>query len=254
MGIRSDGSIITYSHQENPYPEIESWHDIRSLASGQNHIVGLKNDGTVVAAGSNEQGQCNVGQWTDIVAVACGWHFTVGLKTDGSIVFTGAANYGAADAQSWTDIRMVEVCAENITGLKSDGTAVALGKTDAGLCQVPDWTDIIDIYLDRSRGIYLCADGTVKIMGENLYIEDGQQIPGLVTVESDGTYLAGMMADGKLYFVGYQQDISDKGHVVAIVDYCLWKLGLCSDGTVVKLFRYGGSEIEPPAWDGILVP
>lgn len=252
VGIRNDGTIIYHSHMDNPLPEIETWSNMRSLAAGQNHFVGLKADGTVIAAGSNEYGQCNVSGWTDIVAIDCGWDFTVGLKTDGSVVYTGIAGSAAA-AQYWTDIAMIEAVSENIVGLKADGTAVALGNNETGLCNVPVQDDIIDIYLDHERAIYLRYDGSIKIMGNAQFI-DTEKVPGLLTIESDGIYLAGKMQDGGMYFEGYEQILPSASNVVDIVDFSNRKLALKTDGTLVLLFFYSESMIKTPEWTNIMLP
>ena len=252
VGIRNDGTIIYHSHMDNPLPEIETWSNMRSLAAGQNHFVGLKADGTVIAAGSNEYGQCNVSGWTDIVAIDCGWDFTVGLKTDGSVVYTGIAGSAAA-AQYWTDIARVEAVSENIVGLKADGTAVALGNNETGLCNVPVQDDIIDIYLDHERAIYLRYDGSIKIMGNAQFI-DTEKVPGLLTIESDGIYLAGKMQDGGMYFEGYEQILPSASNVVDIVDFSNRKLALKTDGTLVLLFFYSESMIKTPEWTNIMLP
>lgn len=252
-GIRANGTVIVHNHNKNPVPETENWQDIRSLAAGNGHIVGLKADGTVIATGDNTYGQCNVSTWNDVIAIDCGGNFTVGLKADGTVLHTGAAPYGVDEVKSWKDITMVEAAADRVIGLKKDGTVVALGDQNFDVCQVPEENDIIDIYLDHQRAIYLHSDGRVEIKGNRLYVED-QTIPGLLTVESDGIYLAGMKADGSMYFDGYDMDIKTAGQIVAIVDLYLCKLGLRSDGTLVILTQYGGSELTPPSWSGMMIP
>ena len=56
------------------------------VAAGENHTVGLKSDGTVVTFGSNGNGQLNVSTWTDVVQLAAGYYHTVGLKSDGTVL------------------------------------------------------------------------------------------------------------------------------------------------------------------------
>lgn len=252
-GIRANGTVIVHNHNKNPVPETENWQDIRSLAAGNGHIVGLKADGTVIATGDNTYGQCNVSTWNDVIAIDCGGNFTVGLKTDGTVLHTGSAPFGVDEVKTWKDITMLEAAADRVIGLKKDGTVVALGDQNFDVCQVPEENDIIDIYLDHQRAIYLHSDGRVEIKGNRLYVED-QTIPGLLTVESDGIYLAGMKEDGSMYFDGYDMDIKTAGQIVAIVDLYLCKLGLRSDGTLVILTQYGGSELTPPSWSGMMIP
>lgn len=252
-GIRANGTVIVHNHNKNPVPETENWQDIRSLAAGNGHIVGLKADGTVIATGDNTYGQCNVSTWNDVIAIDCGGNFTVGLKTDGTVLHTGSAPFGVDEVKTWKDITMLEAAADRVIGLKKDGIVVALGDQNFDVCQVPEENDIIDIYLDHQRAIYLHSDGRVEIKGNRLYVED-QTIPGLLTVESDGIYLAGMKEDGSMYFDGYDMDIKTAGQIVAIVDLYLCKLGLRSDGTLVILTQYGGSELTPPSWSGMMIP
>lgn len=254
VGIRANGSIIQHSPAgENPVPEIESWTNMRSLASGNSHIVGLRSDGTVVAAGDNSYGQCNVSGWTDVVSIDCGTYFTVGLKADGTVLHTGAAPHGVDKAKNWVGIVQLEAAGERVLGRRIDGSAVALGDQNNEMCQVPTGCDIIDIYLDAERAVYLHSNGKIEIKGNRLYVED-QTISSLTTVETDGIYLAGLKEDGSMYFEGYNADLTNKGQIVAIVDYCLHKLGLRSDGTLVIICKYGGTAAEIPAWARLMVP
>ena len=254
VGIRANGSIIQHNPTgENPVPEIDSWTNMRSLASGNAHIVGLRSDGTVVAAGDNSYGQCNVSNWTDVVSIDCGTYFTVGLKADGTVLHTGAAPYGIDNVKNWVDIVQLEAAGERVLGRTIYGSAVALGDPNNEMCQVPSKCDIKDIYLDTERAVYLHSDGKIEIKGNRLYVED-QTNTSLTTVETDGIYLAGLKNDGSMHFEGYNADLTNKGQIVAIVDYCLHKLGLRSDGTLVVICKYGGTETEIPSWVGLMMP
>ena len=252
-GIRTDGTIIVHTSGTDPFPEASTWTQLCSIA-GQNHMAGLRTDGTVVATGDNTYGQCEVQSWTDIVDIDCGSHFTVGLKNDGTVLLAGEMSNNLAEAKNWTGIVMIAAAGENLLGLRYDGTAVIVGNPDSEITQAPSLNNLIDIYLDHQRAIYLQADGTIKIMGNRLYIED-QKIPGLLTVESDGIYLAGMQLNGSMYFSGYGYgDLSNKGDLVVIVDYCMMKIALRSDGTLVRLFKYSETSAECPNWTDIMTP
>ena len=250
VGVQKDGSIITANDNQNHYPELNKWTDIQAIAASASHIAALKEDGTVVATGSNSHGQCNVENWTDIVAVDCGLEFTVGLKADGSLVISGNLQNSLILATFWTDVVMIEAAGRQIIALHYDGTVTAIGDPDADHSNAPQWNDIIDIYLDSKRAIYLRADGSFFILGESGYTTN-KHIPGLLTIESDGNYVAGKMLDGSWYIEEYGISIAPLDDIVAIIDYSHRKLGLRKDGTLVLLCFYAESSLETPFWTQI---
>ena len=254
IAIRSDGTVITNHDGNAPAPNVENWTMLCSLAAGQDHIVGLKSDGTVVATGDNSSGQCNVEDWTDIVSIDCGANFTVGLKADGTVVLAGDTKNGIFQALQWSNMVQIEAAGEHLIGLRCNGTAFALGSKDEDLWIAPLGDDIIDIYLDTERSIYLRSDGTIHILGNKLYVRN-QKIPGLLTVESNGHYLAGKMLDDILYFNGYSGNISaSTADIVAIIDYGLKLIGLRRDGVLVHLLTYGDSSTQIPNWSDLMTP
>ena len=81
------------------------------------------------------------------------------------------------------------------------------------------------------------SDGTVNVVGENLYGRcDVSEWESIVSVSASGSYVLGVKGNGLVEFAGkssYGIDVSDWDNIVAISGSDLHVVGLKSDGSVV---------------------
>jgi hypothetical protein len=106
--LKTDVTVIFNGDNEFGRCDIQNWHDIIAISTGNSHTVGLRIDGTVVAVGDNSNGQCNTSSWNNIVAISAGYGYTVGLKDDGTVVAIGSNYAGRCNTKYWNNIGYVD--------------------------------------------------------------------------------------------------------------------------------------------------
>ncbi|PKM95953.1 MAG: hypothetical protein CVU84_03895 [Firmicutes bacterium HGW-Firmicutes-1] len=165
--------------------------DIKTIASGYNHILILKNDGTVWGVGNNTNGQLGNGiaikrnipikipNLNKIESISTSDYQSMGISTDGTINIWGELNHDInSDAYSSAPIEIQDL--DNIVeasgnscayaALKNDGTVWCWG-TNFG--EVPSKVDNLSDIVDICQGEYLLdfyaikKDGTVYDFGIN---------------------------------------------------------------------------------------
>ena len=247
-------------YQDARVRSMELWDEIaerKTIAIGNDHVVGLKSDGTVVATGWNDDGQCDVEDWTDIVAVAADYVHTVGLKSNGTVVATGDNDDGQCDVEDWTDIVAVAAGDNHTVGLKSDGTVVAAGKNDAGQCDVDGWTDIVAVAVGYDYTVGLKSDGTAVAVGSNY--GDQCDVSGwrdIVAVAAGDFHTVGLESNGTVVATGDnddgQCDVSGWRDIVAVAAGSGHTVGLKSDGTVVAVGNNWAGQCDVSDWTNIV--
>ena len=111
----------------------------------------------------------------------------------------------------------IQICGSDghIVVLRPDGTVRAIGDNKYGQCNVERWTGITAIAAGSFHTVGLCADGTVRVTGEN--VEDWT---GITAIATSGLHTVGLCADGTVRAVGYngrgQCNVQDWTDVAAI--------------------------------------
>ncbi len=216
LGLKSDGSIVTWKNYSNiqvPHPSPNS--DFVAAAVGGTHYLCLKSDGSIVGQGQNDMGQRSVPSPNrDFVAVAAGYAHSLGLKSNGSIVAWGDRSYNRCSVPS-PNRDFVDLSAGNAfsLGLKSNGSIVAWGANDYGQCNIPEPnTDFISLAAGESHGLALKSDGSIVAWGINGYGQCNVPAPNrdFVAVAARGGYSLGMKSNGSTVLWGannwYHQD------------------------------------------------
>jgi hypothetical protein len=171
IGLRTDGTIITYNHQSGY--NFDSWYDIVDIARTKNAVIGLKADGTCLVTGPNASLISQATKWTDIVQVVGDytnqgkqWSTVSGLKEDGTVISCGSK---ATDyiTSSWTDIVSISAGIQHLVGLKSNGTCVGTGCSGHSELGITGWTNIVQLVANQSSTIGLKSNGTCVGAGRN---------------------------------------------------------------------------------------
>ena len=257
VGLRADGTVAAAGNNEYGQCDVDTWHDIVAVSTGELHTVGLKRDGTVVAAGDNSKGQCDVSEWRDIVSIYAGtWH-TFGICADGTVVTID--DTWQCEVEDWTDI--IAICAGTLhaVGLRADGTVVAVGSNEHGQCDVDGWTDIVAIAAGDTNTFGLRSDGTLVTAGENYKGQtDVDQWSDIAAISAGFSHVIGTKKDGIFVTAGSneqgQLDISGWDNITAIAAGGFCTFGLHPDGTVVAAGYNGRGQCDVSDWTNIALP
>ncbi len=158
VGLTDKDKIIIAP--QSMWPSCGEWSNIKSIASGLNHIVALKQDGAVVSTGLYIHGQANVGNWDHIIAVAAGFNATAGLQSDGKIVVTNDKY------TQYTDY--VDINIDNWRLFK--GEKVGLSRYNQALNKIKAIIDTIDCEIQKCRKLILeNSDSFSSVFKAGLY-------------------------------------------------------------------------------------
>ncbi len=215
LGLKADGSIVTWGANDYAVPEPNS--GFIAVSIGWLHRLGLKGDGTVVAWGNNHYGQTNVPEPnTGFVGVAAGVH-SLGLKGDGAILAWGCAdpyNHEQCNVPAPnTGFIAVDACMEHSLGLKADGSIVAWGSQELGQINVPEPnTEFIAIATGTNHSLGLKTDGSIVAWGDNTFGQTDVPVPNVdfIGIAAGAAHSLGLKADGSIVAWGCG-DIADRG-------------------------------------------
>ena len=246
-GVKADGTVAAEGKNKDDRCNVSNWTEIVAISAGLYHSVGLKSDGTVVTAGSGMSGMSNVKGWNDIVCVSAGCFHTAGLRKDGTVVAVGDNKYGQCNTSEWKDIiQVVTGGSHHTVGLKTDGTVVAVGDNTHGQCNVSEWKDITAVAANAFYTIGLKKDGTVvrtagsfnKTTNAEIQVPQLKDIIAIALTLSSSSYAVGLCADGtvvkiELGYSGKCQEMVGWRDIVAIAAGEGHIVGVKADGTVI---------------------
>lgn len=197
--IRPDGTG-DFSHKKvdsvvgdyNHPGDFSSWTDLVSISVNRGNTVGTFADGTVryMTGEKSVNGDGPIKtynpKWTDIILAYYDWSHVIALKSDGTVCAECFALGSRCDlleeAAQWTDI--IALCgARPLVGLKADGTLVAASCQDyanvdctqeyrAWVRDLEAMTNVVAVRAQGfgywARNVMLLADGTTRVLGEEL--------------------------------------------------------------------------------------
>lgn len=265
VGLKSDGTVVATGGNfaamldSMAMCDVADWENIIEIGAGMSHTVGLRSDGTVVANGNNDCGQCNVYNWKDIVAVAAGDQHTVGLKSDGTVVAVGSNDNDQCNVSSWENIVAIGAGFNYTIGIKADGSILVANNYESVKRDFEEFTfkpsipnisgpvsmtesQIIPYITAVAAGenhiVKLLSDGTVTVLGDNLYGEgDVEDWTGIVAIEAGDFSTFGIKADGSVLSVGYEKygetDVADWKDIIDIESNSYQTFGIRKNGTVI---------------------
>ena len=192
------------------YPRrVSGLSGIRSVSSGDRHLVALGIDGRVFAWGENNAGQLGddtyaqrnapavVPNLANIVSVKAGAHYSLALQPDGTVLAWGDNYYGQLGSGDTTPssipklipglegVRKIAAGYARSVALTNDGTVWTWGYDHyAGQdifkvnpIAMPDVFDVVDIAAGYEHSIVIKADGTVWAWGSNYTNQLGDGSP-----------------------------------------------------------------------------
>ena len=168
---------------EYVFHDFSGWTNIVDIAADENFALGVKRDGTVVSFGLEKTKYAEAGQWTDIASITIMNDMILGLKSDGTVISTNPD--AKLDFSSWTGVTELKASGDAVYGLRNDGkiyyataTKVSYGfyvQEDYVVNNVIDWDDIVSADMSSYGLIALTGDGQAKYMPKqyaHFYIED----------------------------------------------------------------------------------
>ncbi len=245
----STGALLT------PTPETylpADLTDVRTIASGDAHVLALKNDGTLVGWGDNLNGETTLpaGLSGTVAAIAAGGNVSGVVKLDGTVQLWGESLAGVTSPPAGlTGVKQLAIGGAHSGGiyhalaLKTDGTVVGWGDNTRTQATPPaGLNNVVAIAASDRLSIALKADGTVVRWGTTF----GGAIPfpsglsGVAAIASSGgaAHALALKTDGTVVAWGInvnnQCDVpAGLNNVVALATGAFHSLALKSDGTVV---------------------
>lgn len=237
-------------------PELNEWHNVVSIACGEEHFAALTVDGKVVARGDNVFSQCNTRRWSDIIEVCCGALYTVGVKKDGTVVGVGRNESGQCSFKQWRNIKSIACGESHTAAITSDGTAVACGKNNLGQCVISHWKNVAEIFCGRDYTAGLCKDKRVAAAGDPSVAKSAGQWTDIAALACAPLHMAGLKTDGTALACGDnsfgQCEVDSWSGLTAIVCGAGFTAGLMENHTVVAVGdnRFGQCEVSD--WKNII--
>ena len=222
VGLKSNGTVVAVGINDNNQLDVGKWCGIVAIAAESNHIYGVKEDGTVVMSGDDNEYNIDVSAWTDIVEISAAEGIVVGLKSDGTVVASGNNDYGQCNVAAWTDVVEISLHQGIVVGLKSDGTIVFSdyvylnSELDPEETFVPtDWQGIACVVPYETFLFAINADGELITNSCNMeaeenqdeeYVQEYHALDGAIALSASWDHVVGLMPDGTLVAVGYNDD------------------------------------------------
>jgi hypothetical protein len=188
---------------------------VKSVSSGDDHMVVLRGDGTVMTWGKNNNGQLGDGTNVDrstpqavlnlshVTSAKAGSNHTIALQEDGTVASWGDNYYGQlgsgdnltsstpVSVAGINDVHKIAAGSNRSAALKNDGTVWTWGydhyspQTGQDISnntphQVNDLTDVVDIAVGYEHVVAVKADGTVWAWGSNYANQLGNGSPSSI--------------------------------------------------------------------------
>ena len=188
--------------------------------------------------------------FSDCAAAICG---------DGSVICqpfeAGTFSPGfQAELSQWRDTASLVSLSDCLLGRRTDGTVAYAGKRDGSDSSIREavssWSRVAGLYAAGDHAVVaLCADGTVRMAGENPYYsaESFSQWSGLYTIAVTDTSVLGILLNGTLLSAGddgWVRTLDTGSDLARCISYSVSEgtiAGLRPDGTVAAYGLAGGS-------------
>lgn len=196
------------------------------------------------------EGAQSISLFSDCAAAICG---------DGSVICqpfeAGTFSPGfQAELSQWRDTASLVSLSDCLLGRRTDGTVAYAGKrngSDGSIREaVSGWSRVVGLYAAGDHAVVaLCADGTVRMAGENPYYsaESFSQWSGLYTIAVTDTSVLGILLNGTLLSAGddgWVRTLDTGSDLARCISYSVSEgtiAGLRPDGTVAAYGLAGGS-------------
>lgn len=196
------------------------------------------------------EGAQSISLFSDCAAAICG---------DGSVICqpfeAGTFSPGfQAELSQWRDTASLVRLSDCLLGRRTDGTVAYAGKRDGSDSSIREavssWSRVAGLYAAGDHAVVaLCADGTVRMAGENPYYsaESFSQWSGLYTIAVTDTSVLGILLNGTLLSAGddgWVRTLDTGSDLARCISYSVSEgtiAGLRPDGTVAAYGLAGGS-------------
>ena len=196
------------------------------------------------------EGAQSISLFSDCAAAICG---------DGSVICqpfeAGTFSPGfQAELSQWRDTASLVSLSDCLLGRRTDGTVAYAGKRDGSDSSIREavssWSRVAGLYAAGDHAVVaLCADGTVRMAGENPYYsaESFSQWNGLYTIAVTDTSVLGILLNGTLLSAGddgWVRTLDTGSDLARCISYSVSEgtiAGLRPDGTVAAYGLAGGS-------------
>ena len=196
------------------------------------------------------EGAQSISLFSDCAAAICG---------DGSVICqpfeAGTFSPGfQAELSQWRDTASLVSLSDCLLGRRTDGTVAYAGKRDGSDSSIREavssWSRVAGLYAAGDHAVVaLCADGTVRMAGENPYYsaESFSQWSGLYTIAVTDTSVLGILPNGTLLSAGddgWVRTLDTGSDLARCISYSVSEgtiAGLRPDGTVAAYGLAGGS-------------
>lgn len=196
------------------------------------------------------EGAQSISLFSDCAAAICG---------DGSVICqpfeAGTFSPGfQAELSQWRDTASLVSLSDCLLGRRTDGTVAYAGKRDGSDSSIREavssWSRVAGLYAAGDHAVVaLCADGTVRMAGENPYYsaESFSQWSGLYTIAVTDTSVLGILLNGTLLSAGddgWVRTLDTGSDLARCISYSVREgtiAGLRPDGTVAAYGLAGGS-------------
>jgi alpha-tubulin suppressor-like RCC1 family protein len=210
VGLRSDGSVISWGVATNPPTDLTN---AIQIAAGYNHCLALRADGTVAAWGNNSQNQLAVPpSATNVIAVAAGYNHGLAVRNDGTVVAWGRNFSGQCNVPpGLTNVIAVSAGSEQSLALKSDGSLVGWGKLFSFLesdfiAYMPfRGTPVLAIGAGPNHDLAIRPDGRVNAWGDGSFrvTRVPKGLTNVVAVAGGTNYSLVLKGDGHVQAWGF---------------------------------------------------
>ena len=196
------------------------------------------------------EGAQSISLFSDCAAAICG---------DGSVICqpfeAGTFSPGfQAELSQWRDTASLVSLSDCLLGRRTDGTVAYAGKRDGSDSSIREavssWSRVAGLSAAGDHAVVaLCADGTVRMAGENPYYsaESFSQWSGLYTIAVTDTSVLGILLNGTLLSAGddgWVRTLDTGSDLARCISYSVSEgtiAGLRPDGTVAAYGLAGGS-------------
>lgn len=196
------------------------------------------------------EGAQSISLFSDCAAAICG---------DGSVICqpfeAGTFSPGfQAELSQWRDTASLVSLSDCLLVRRTDGTVAYAGKRDGSDSSIREavssWSRVAGLYAAGDHAVVaLCADGTVRMAGENPYYsaESFSQWSGLYTIAVTDTSVLGILLNGTLLSAGddgWVRTLDTGSDLARCISYSVSEgtiAGLRPDGTVAAYGLAGGS-------------
>ena len=192
--------------------------NLKSIAIGENIVIGLRKDGTVISAGKEGSFESNVDNLKDIISVSAETIKTLALRSDGTVVSIGGRNGEEHIIDGWSNIVAISSSAYHTAALRNDG-----------------------IVMENLSNMF------VKVEKQNIY-----DATDVVAIAAGYDHIVCLQSNGKALSVGEQKNILDWTDVVAVAAGFHNSVGLRLDRTVVASGQNDYGECDVDSWTDIV--